>query len=93
MSAEEEESTQVWTTVIKWMKPSPENLTTIKVGMEKTYTSRRLWIANKSPTVDEIFEQYPRFADMPYLVRTSSIVQVHQAKFGKSYQIKAMALK
>ncbi|XP_057213728.1 uncharacterized protein LOC130568741 isoform X2 [Triplophysa rosa] len=70
MSAEEEESTQVWTTVIKWMKPSPENLTTIKVGMEKTYTSRRLWIANKSLTVNEIFEQYPRFADMPYLLDT-----------------------
>lgn len=68
ISAEEEESNQVWTTVTKWMKPSPENLNTIKVGMEKTYTSRRLWIVNKSPTVNEIFEQYPRFADMPYLL-------------------------
>lgn len=71
MSAEEEESSQVWATVTKWMKPSPENLNTIKVGMEKTYTSRRLWIVNKSPTVNEIFEEYPRFADMPYLVITS----------------------
>lgn len=73
MSAKDEESTQVWTTVTKWMKPSPENLTTIKVGMEQTYTSRRLWIANQSPTVNEIFEQYPRFADMPYLVRTGKV--------------------
>ncbi|XP_039511737.1 uncharacterized protein LOC120467042 [Pimephales promelas] len=49
------------------MKPSPENLNTIKSGMEKTYNNRRLWVANKSPTVKEIFEQYPRFVDMPYL--------------------------
>lgn len=67
---EEEESSREWTTVIKRMKPSPENLNTIKTGMEKTYSNRRLWVANKSPTVKEFFEQYPRFVDMPYLVRT-----------------------
>ncbi|KAF4100631.1 hypothetical protein G5714_018827 [Onychostoma macrolepis] len=49
------------------MKPSPENRNTIRLGMEKTYNNRRLWIANKSPTVKEIYEQYPQFVDMPYL--------------------------
>ncbi|KAI2653585.1 DNA double-strand break repair Rad50 ATPase [Labeo rohita] len=72
----EEDSTQEWTTVIKRVKPSPENLNTIKLGMEKTYSNRRLWIANTSPTVQEIFEQYPRFVDMPYLVRTSCVLHV-----------------
>ncbi|ROJ30640.1 hypothetical protein DPX16_0055 [Anabarilius grahami] len=52
----EEESIREWMTVIKRMKPSPENLNTIKVGMEKTYSNRRLWFANKSPTLKEIFE-------------------------------------
>ncbi|XP_059365629.1 uncharacterized protein LOC132104288 [Carassius carassius] len=77
---EEEESSREWTTVIKRMKPSPENLNTIKLGMEKTYSNRRLWVANKSPTVKEIFEQYPRFVDMPYLLDT---------EFGKMFPGKA----
>ncbi|ROL55346.1 hypothetical protein DPX16_0251 [Anabarilius grahami] len=76
----EEESTREWTTVIKRMKPSPENLNTIKVGMEKTYSNRRLWVANKSPTLKEIFEEYPRFVDMPYLLDT---------EFGKMFPGKA----
>ncbi|XP_072533889.1 leucine-rich repeat and immunoglobulin-like domain-containing nogo receptor-interacting protein 2b isoform X3 [Salminus brasiliensis] len=69
MPAEEEEETMVeWMTVMKRMKPSQENLTTIKQGMEKTYDSRRFWIANNSPTIEEIFQQYPHFVDMPYLL-------------------------
>ncbi|XP_065099519.1 uncharacterized protein [Paramisgurnus dabryanus] len=76
----EDESTQEWTTVIKRMKPSPENLHTIKMGMEKTYSNRRSWISNKSPTVKEIFEEYPRFIDMPYLLDT---------EFGKMFPGKA----
>ncbi|XP_055059369.2 uncharacterized protein [Misgurnus anguillicaudatus] len=70
INAEGEEFTQECTTVIKRMKLSPENFNTINVGMEKTYTSRRLWIANKSPGVKNIFEQYPCFVDMPYLFDT-----------------------
>ncbi|ROL08905.1 hypothetical protein DPX16_5241 [Anabarilius grahami] len=69
----EEESIGEWTTVIKRMKPSPENLNSIKVGMEKTYSNRRLWFANKSPSLKEIFEEYPRFVDMPYLAVSDSI--------------------
>ncbi|KAL7877606.1 hypothetical protein SRHO_G00042490 [Serrasalmus rhombeus] len=64
----EEESSMDWKAVIKRMKPSEENFSTIRLGMEKTYTSRRFWIANNSPTVEEIFQQYPHFIDMPYLL-------------------------
>ncbi|KAM4527227.1 uncharacterized protein PAE49_024153 [Odontesthes bonariensis] len=63
----EDESTQDWITATKRMRPSPENLTSIKMGMEKTFNNRRLWITTQSPTVVEIFQQYPRFVDLPYL--------------------------
>lgn len=65
---ESDESVQEWITVIKRMKPSPENLSSIKMGMDKTYSHRRYWISNQSPTLAEIVENYPRFVDMPYLV-------------------------
>ncbi|XP_029908663.1 uncharacterized protein LOC115360137 isoform X2 [Myripristis murdjan] len=35
--------------------------------MEKTFTHRRFWISTKRPTAEEIFQQYPRFIDLPYL--------------------------
>ncbi|XP_007238050.3 leucine-rich repeat and immunoglobulin-like domain-containing nogo receptor-interacting protein 2b isoform X2 [Astyanax mexicanus] len=65
---EEEESTVEWMTAMKRMKPSHENFSTIKLGMEKTFDSRRFWIVNSSPTAEEIFQQYPHFIDMPYLL-------------------------
>ncbi|XP_062339698.1 uncharacterized protein LOC134038103 [Osmerus eperlanus] len=64
----DEESAKQWITVIKRMKPTPENLSSIKMGMEKTYAHRRFWITSQSPTVADIFEHYPRFIDMPYLI-------------------------
>nr|XP_040035180.1 uncharacterized protein LOC120820964 isoform X2 [Gasterosteus aculeatus aculeatus]XP_040045388.1 uncharacterized protein LOC120826870 isoform X2 [Gasterosteus aculeatus aculeatus] len=86
----EEESIKEWITSTKRMRPSPENIASIKMGMEKTYTNRRLWITSKSPTVAEVFQQYPRFVDMPYLTGTSipsllegspeEAVGVHQPK-------------
>lgn len=65
---ESDESVQEWITVIKRMKPSPENLSSIKMGMDKTYSYQRYWISNQSPTLAEIVENCPRFVDMPYLV-------------------------
>ncbi|XP_041855672.1 uncharacterized protein LOC121649140 isoform X3 [Melanotaenia boesemani] len=67
ISEGDEESAKDWITAIKRMRPSPENLTSIKMGMEKTFNNRRLWISSQSPTVAEILQQYPRFVDMPYL--------------------------
>lgn len=64
----EDESIGGWITATKRMRPSPENLASIKMGMKKTFSNRRLWIQSQSPTVAEIFQQYPRFVDMPYLV-------------------------
>ncbi|KAF1381326.1 hypothetical protein PFLUV_G00152730 [Perca fluviatilis] len=61
-------STNEWATLIKRLRPSAENLSAIKSGMEKTYTCRRSWITKDSPTVAEIFNEYPRFLDMPSLL-------------------------
>lgn len=63
-----DESVQEWITIIKRMKPSPDNISSIKMGMDKTYSHRRYWISNQSPTLAEIVENYPRFIDMPFLV-------------------------
>ncbi|XP_063041098.1 uncharacterized protein LOC134435998 [Engraulis encrasicolus] len=65
---ESDESVKEWITVIKRMKPTPENRSSIKMGMDKTYTHRRYWISSQSPTLAEIVEHYPRFIDMPYLI-------------------------
>nr|XP_061836563.1 uncharacterized protein LOC133619519 isoform X2 [Nerophis lumbriciformis] len=50
------------------MNPSPENLSSIKMGMDKTDFHRRYWISNQSFTLAEIAMNYPRFIDMPYLI-------------------------
>lgn len=65
---ESDESVEEWMTVIKRMKPTPENVSTIKMGMDKTCSHRRYWISNQSPTLAEIMGNYPCFIDMPYLV-------------------------
>lgn len=64
-----DEDPSEWLTVIKRMKPSPENMGPIKTAMEKTFSHRRNWISTQSPTVADIVQQYPRFIDMPSLVR------------------------
>ncbi|KAL7380703.1 hypothetical protein ABVT39_022571 [Epinephelus coioides] len=61
-------NTDEWVTLIKRLRPSAENLSAIKSGMEKTYTRCRGWITKDSPTVEEILNKYPRFLDMPSLV-------------------------
>lgn len=39
-----EESITKWITTTKRLRPTPENGTAIKKGMEETYAHRRLWI-------------------------------------------------
>lgn len=67
-NADTDEDVSEWVTLAKRMKPSPQNLATIKQATDQTYTHRRVWITTQSPTVAEIFHQYPRFIDMPHLV-------------------------
>ena len=62
-----EENVSEWVTLAKRMKPLPQNLSTIKHAMDHTYTHWRIWITTQSPTVAEIFFQYPQFIDMPHL--------------------------
>lgn len=49
-----DEDPSEWLTVIKRMKPSPENMGPIKTAMEKTFSHRRNWISTQSPTVADI---------------------------------------
>ncbi|XP_041654583.1 uncharacterized protein LOC121517115 [Cheilinus undulatus] len=60
--------TSEWITLMKRLRPSAENTPSIKSAMEKTYAMRRSWISKESPTVAEIFNEYPRFLDMPSLM-------------------------
>ncbi|RVE55478.1 hypothetical protein OJAV_G00235880 [Oryzias javanicus] len=62
-----DEDVSEWVTLAKRMKPSSVNFSTIKQAMDQTYHHRRMWILTQSPTLPEIFEQYPRFIDMPEL--------------------------
>ncbi|XP_057190770.1 uncharacterized protein LOC130554900 [Triplophysa rosa] len=57
-----------WLTLIKRMRPSTENSSSIKNAIDQTFSYRRKWIMTKSPTVGEIFKEYPRFLDMPSLM-------------------------
>lgn len=66
--------TNEWIMLMKRLRPSSENITSIKSAMEKTYTRRRSWISTASPTMAEIFSQYPRFIDMPSLVGLSLLL-------------------
>ncbi|XP_056441039.1 uncharacterized protein LOC130378170 [Gadus chalcogrammus] len=70
MPAEGDDSVNEWMTVIKRMRLCQENLSTIKEAMDKTYASRRLWIAARHPTLEEFFAEFPRFVDMPYMFDT-----------------------
>lgn len=65
---ENDNTTNEWVTLIKRLRPSSENLSPIKSGMEKTFTQRRAWIMRESPTLAEILSEYPRFLDMPSLL-------------------------
>ncbi|KAF3858617.1 hypothetical protein F7725_011818, partial [Dissostichus mawsoni] len=51
--------------LMKKLRPSAENISSIKSAMQKTFTSRRSWISKHSPTINQIFQEYPRFLDIP----------------------------
>ncbi|XP_041944278.1 uncharacterized protein LOC121706515 isoform X2 [Alosa sapidissima] len=64
----ESSETGEWITLMKRLRPSSENIPSIKSAMENTYTRRRAWISKATPTLTEIFNEYPRFLDMPNLM-------------------------
>ncbi|XDV31339.1 hypothetical protein PO909_034048 [Leuciscus waleckii] len=64
----ESSGTGEWITLMKRLRPSAENIPSIKSAMENTYTRRRSWISKATPTLTEIFNEYPRFLDMPSLI-------------------------
>ncbi|XP_051961405.1 uncharacterized protein LOC127628663 [Xyrauchen texanus] len=64
----ESSGTSEWITLMKRLRPSAENIPSIKSAMENTYTRRRSWISKATPTLTEIFNEYPRFLDMPSLM-------------------------
>lgn len=68
--------TSEWITLMKRLRPSSENIPSIKSAMEKTYTRRRSWISKETPTMVEIFNEYPRFLDMPSLVGLSAALSL-----------------
>ncbi|KAI5625900.1 hypothetical protein C0J50_14454, partial [Silurus asotus] len=57
-----------WITLMKRLRPSSENISSIQCGMDQTYLRRRSWIMKGTPTIAEIFDEYPRFLDMPSLL-------------------------
>ncbi|KAI5102169.1 hypothetical protein C0J45_7521, partial [Silurus meridionalis] len=57
-----------WITLMKRLRPSSENIPSIKSAMDQTYLRRRSWIMKGTPTIAEIFDEYPRFLDMPSLL-------------------------
>lgn len=70
-SEEGQQDCSEWITLMRHLRPTAENIPSIKSAMEQTYDNRRLWISKDSPSMGDIFEKYPRFLDMPNLVRLS----------------------
>ena len=40
----------------------------VENGMKLTFKSRFNWIRKDQPTITRIFEEYPKFKELPYLV-------------------------
>lgn len=59
--------------LMKKLRPSAENISSFKSAMQKTFTSRRSWISKHSPIIKQMFQEYPRFMDIPTLVGFFSI--------------------
>ncbi|XP_049334940.1 uncharacterized protein LOC125801737 [Astyanax mexicanus] len=77
MEEEDGSGTSEWINLMKRLRPSTDNISSIKAAMQKTFTWRRSWIAKHSPSLSEIFEEYLRFLDMPTLLDT---------EFGKMFE-------
>ncbi|KAK5862956.1 hypothetical protein PBY51_000021 [Eleginops maclovinus] len=67
-SEEGQQDCSEWITLMRRLRPTSENIPSIKSAMEQTYNSRRSWISKDSPSIGDIFEKYPRFLDMPSLL-------------------------
>ncbi|XP_047185130.1 uncharacterized protein LOC118301910 [Scophthalmus maximus] len=65
--------------LMKRLRPSAENISSIKSAMQKTFTWRRSWISKHSPTMEEILQEYPRFLDIPTLLDTE-FGKMHEGK-------------
>ncbi|XP_028449633.1 uncharacterized protein LOC114565647 isoform X2 [Perca flavescens] len=65
--------------LMKRLRPSAENMSSIKSAMQKTFTWRRSWISKHSPTMEKILQEYPRFLDIPTLLDTE-FGKMHQGK-------------
>lgn len=77
MPAEGEEVISEWKTMIKKRdRVKKTSAPSKKARKKKTYANRRLWITASSPTVEEIFAEYPRFVDMPYLVSKTILIML-----------------
>ncbi|KAG9278175.1 hypothetical protein AMEX_G5993, partial [Astyanax mexicanus] len=74
---EDGSGTSEWINLMKRLRPSTDNISSIKAAMQKTFTWRRSWIAKHSPSLSEIFEEYLHFLDMPTLLDT---------EFGKMFE-------
>ncbi|XP_016326358.1 uncharacterized protein LOC107676349 [Sinocyclocheilus anshuiensis] len=57
-----------WITLMKRLRPFSENIPSIKSAMEQAYSRRRSWIMKGTPTIAEIFDEYPCILDMPCLL-------------------------
>lgn len=73
LEVEDTDDTRELISLMKRQRPSADNLAAIKCTMQRTFDHRRLWISSKSPTMDEIFREYPRFLDVPALVSAFSM--------------------
>ncbi len=83
----EKEFIKEWISVTKRMRPSPENLSSIKMSMDETYGDQRLWITTNPLTVAEIFQQYPHFVDLPYVISVQHIVlQMHSGSLDNRHK-------
>ena len=60
------------------MKNKPLNLTSdtdeIAAAMQATYAYRKKWIFEKSPSIGEILAKFPKFVDLPFLVRKFKLI-------------------
>ena len=51
------------------MRSSLDRVEEIKAAMRETFPNRQKWIQESAPCVAEIFQKFPRYKDIPQLVR------------------------
>ena len=73
LDTEDTTDTRELINLLKRQRPSADNLAAIKSTMQRTFAHRRAWISSTSPTMADIFKEYPRFLDIPELVSAPSM--------------------